>query len=126
MWTVPGGNLEPADYVKWPKDTVNAWYNALERTLEREVVEEVGLSISNIRYLTSIVAEYPDGHGLIISCLADYAGGEVTLQKEEADQYAWVSAKEAEQYPLIDGIQDELILAEKFLRGEGGSWSRAK
>ncbi|MEK7505327.1 MAG: NUDIX domain-containing protein [Patescibacteria group bacterium] len=123
-WTVPGGNLEPADYATLPKDTVDAWYNALENTLTREVMEEVGLSIKNVRYLTSIIAEYPDGHALIISCLADYDSGEVKLQESETDQYAWVTAEEAKKYELIDGIRDELVLAEKYLKGDKSGWSR--
>ncbi|MBI1960666.1 MAG: NUDIX domain-containing protein [Candidatus Liptonbacteria bacterium] len=126
MWTVPGGKLEPSDYADLPKNTVNAWYNVLEKTVRREVREEVGLEIENIDYLTSIIAEYPGAshNSLIISLLADHRGGEVVLQKEEADQYAWVSVAEAKEYQLIDGIYDELVMAEDRRQGKRSEWER--
>lgn len=126
MWTVPGGRLEPSDYLDLPKDTKYYWYNVLERTLAREVKEEVGLEINNLRYVTSLANVHEDGApSLVISCLADYASGEVTLQKEECDKYEWVSLKEAEKYDLIDGIYDEIVMAENVLKtGKICEWKR--
>ncbi|HSX47941.1 MAG TPA: NUDIX domain-containing protein [Candidatus Nanoarchaeia archaeon] len=125
MWTVPGGKLETDDYTTLPKDTTDYWYNVLERTLRREVKEEVGIEIKNIEYVTSLAAVHADGApSLVISCIADYESGEVTLQKEEADQLAWVSLDEAKDYDLIDGIYDELVMAEQHRRGEKREWSR--
>lgn len=49
MWTVPGGKLETSDYTQHPKDTEADWYNVLERTLRREVLEETGLEIQKGR-----------------------------------------------------------------------------
>jgi len=115
MWTVPGGRMEVDDYLKLPKDTKHHWYNVLERTLRREVKEEVGLDIDNIEYVTSIAMLHGDTPSLIISCVADYVSGEVTLQEEESDKYEWVSLEEAKNYDLIDGIYDELIMTEKML-----------
>jgi putative membrane protein len=114
MWTVPGGRLEPKDYTGFPKDTENWWYRVLERTLAREVKEEVGIEIENVRYLTSLARVHEDGApSLVISCVADYAGGNITLQEGETDDFAWVSLEESEKYKLIDGIDDELVLAEE-------------
>lgn len=125
-WTVPGGKLEPSDYVNLPKDTAHYWYNVLEQVLRREVREEVGLEIENIEYVTSLATIHADGApSLVISCMADYAGGEVTLQEEETDQYAWVSLDEAKAYDLIDGIYDELAMADAKRRGEIYEWKRA-
>ena len=61
---------------------------------------------------------------LVISCIADYASGEVKLQEDEADNFVWVTLKEAKNYNLIDGIFDELVLADKKRRGIKEEWSR--
>lgn len=125
MWTVPGGKLETDDYLKLPKDTKYYWYNVLEQVLRREVKEEVGLKIKNIEYVTSLATVHKDSNpSLVISCKADYASGKVKLQEGEADQFAWVSLKEAKKCDLIDGIYDELIMAENLIKGKKTEWKR--
>jgi len=124
-WTVPGGKLESKDYLELPKDTEDYWYNVLERTLAREVREEVGLEIENVAYLTSLATVHADGSpSLVISCIADYKDGQITLQAEESDRFAWVSLEEAKGYDLIDGIYDELAMANMKLNGEKVEWKR--
>ncbi len=126
MWTVPGGKLETDDYVGMPKDTKHYWYNVLERVLRREVREEVGLEIGNIEYVTSLATVHRDGNpSLVISCVADYVSGEVILKKDEADAFEWVTLEEAKTYELIDGIYDELAMAESRRKGARGEWQRA-
>lgn len=125
MWTVPGGKLETSDYASLPKDTKDYWYNVLEKTLAREVKEEVGIEIGNVRYVTSLATIHADGApSLVISCLADYVSGDVHLQTEETDQYAWVSTEETKEYQLIDGILEELILADNLNRGIRTGWTK--
>lgn len=125
MWTVPGGKLETKDYLELPKDTEDYWYNVLERTLAREVKEEVGLEIDNVQYLTSLATVHADGApSLVISCVADYKSREVKLQQEESDDFVWVDLAEAKKYELLDGIYDELVMADKKLKGEKLTWQR--
>jgi 8-oxo-dGTP diphosphatase len=125
MWTVPGGKMETSDYLKLPKDTDFYWYNVLERTLKREVKEEVGIDIDNIDYVTSLATVHKDGSpSLVISCMADYISGDIKVQENEIDKYAWVSLKEVKDYNLIDGIYDELVMAEKQRRGQKSEWHR--
>ncbi len=125
MWTVPGGRLKVEDYLELPKDTEHYWYNVLEKVLKREVKEEVGLDIANIIYVTSLATVHQDGvPSLVISCMADYAGGEVTLQENETDAFAWITLEEAKGYELIDGIYDELVMTEDLRRGVRGEWER--
>lgn len=127
MWTVPGGRMETSDYLQLPKDTEHYWYNVLERTLRREVKEEVGIDIENVEYVTSLATVHADGSpSLVISCMADYAGGDVKLNPEESDQYAWVSLDEAKNYALIDGIYDELAMVENKRSGKRSEWQRCK
>lgn len=125
MWTVPGGKLEKEDYLKLPKDTEHYWYNVLEKTLKREVKEEAGIEINNIDYLTSLATIHKDSNpSLVISCTADYVSGEIKLDPEETDDFAWISLKEAKKYKLIDGIYDELVMADNKMRGKKSEWQR--
>jgi len=125
MWTVPGGKMETDDYLKLPKDTEHYWYNVLERTLRREVKEETGIDIENIEYVTSLATVHADGSpSLVISCMADYVGGDIKLKEDESDQYAWVSLDEAKNYRLLDGIYDELVMAENQRKGRRSEWQR--
>ena len=125
MWTVPGGHLEPSDFMSYPKDTEHYWYNVLEKALAREIQEEVGLKIENVRYVTSLATEHKDGAAsIVLSCLADYVSGEVQLQSEENDKCEWVNLEEAKGYDLIGGIYDELIMADALRKGEKYEWKR--
>ena len=126
-WMVPGGKLESDDYVNLPKDTEDYWYNVLEKVLRREVKEEVGIDIKNIEYVTSLATVHVDGApSLVISCVADWESGEVVLQEEECDEFAWVTIEEAKGYDLLDGIYDELVMAQNLIDGVRGEWKRAE
>jgi NADH pyrophosphatase NudC (nudix superfamily) len=126
-WTVPGGHLETSDYTNEPKDTAEYWYNVLEKALAREVAEEAGLKIKNVRYVTSLATVHADGApSLVISCLADYASGKIRLQPEECQAHAWVDLKEAKSYDLIDGIFDELAMADSVAKGKPIGWHRSE
>lgn len=117
-WTVPGGKLSTEDYVHDKKDTPDYWYNVLEKTLRREVAEECGVKLKNIRYVTSLADARPNmDPSLVISCLADYAGGKIKLDHSMVAA-KWVSLKESKRVDLIEGIYEELVLAEKMLKGE--------
>ena len=115
-WTVPGGKLEPRDYMSRPKDTANCWYQVVEKLLKREVREETNLEITNVRYATSLTFIRPDGVPVVVlSFFADHAGGDVRLSPDLTD-YAWVTVEEAKRYELIDGIHEELEIVDKYLK----------
>lgn len=117
IWTVPGGRISVEDYIKTPKTTKVAWYNAVENTLKREVKEEVNLEIDNIRYLIDMTFIRPDGIPVVVlSFYANYKSGKVRLD-DDAVEYAWVSAKEAEKYNLIEGIYEEIVMVDKLIKG---------
>ena len=52
-----------------------------EDCLLREVKEETGLDVKNIRYFGSQPWPYPSG--LMVGFIADYAGGDIHLQDDE-------------------------------------------
>ena len=118
QWTVPGGKLETSDYQNRPKDTNQHWYNVLETLAKREVLEETGLKIKNIGYLTSLSYVRSDGiPTLIVSLFADYDGGEIKLDSSLTD-YAWIKLEDARKYELIDGIYEEIEMLDKILKGQ--------
>lgn len=125
-WTVPGGKMETSDYTDLPRETEHYWYNVLEKALKREVQEETGLQIKNIRYITSLARITNDGYGsVVLSFAADYACGNVQLDSDMKD-FAWVTYEEAKNYDLIDGILDELWMTEQKLAGHrNDEWQRA-
>ena len=118
QWTVPGGKLESDDYTTRPKDTSAHWYNVFEDVIKREVMEETGLEIRNIRYLTSLSYIRSDNiPTIIISLFADHHGGDIKLCPA-LTEHAWVSLEEAKNYDLIEGIYEELEMLDKVLKGE--------
>lgn len=123
-WTIPGGGLEVNDYygsdnVVYQNSESPQWYHVLERTLRREVKEEVGLDVDDIAYFHDVAFIRPDGVPVVVvtfSCQAH--AGEVTLD-EDATEYAWISAKEAGSYDFIQGIDKEIMGVEERLAKKG-------
>jgi NAD+ diphosphatase len=60
---------------------------SLEETVAREVREEVGLEVFDIRYFGS--QPWPFPHSLMIGFTATYASGEIRLQADEIAEAAW-------------------------------------
>ncbi len=63
----------------------------------------------------------PDGIPVVVlSYYADYDGGKVKIDNESTN-FAWVSAKEAKKYDLIEGIYEEIVMADKLIKGTNPS-----
>ena len=125
MWTVLWRPFGPRGFYEFSKETEHYWYNVLEKALTREIKEGVGLEIEHVRYVTSLATEHKDGAAsIVISCLADYKSGEVKLQEDETDKYEWVNVEEAKNMIFVDGIYDELMMADALRRGEKYVWKR--
>lgn len=123
LWTVPGGKLRKKDYINSPKDTPDSWYNVLEKLLQREIKEEVGLKVKDIYYLTSLVyLRSDDVPTIVMSLYCTYESGKVKLSSE-LREYAWVSVEELEKYELISGIREEIEMVHEVLkRGKPHVW----
>ena len=60
---------------------------SLEQCLVREVREEVGVEVANLRYFSS--QPWPFPHSLMIAFNCDYAGGEITPEPSEIEAADW-------------------------------------
>ena len=79
----------------------------LEEAVRREVMEETGLTIKNIRYFGSQPWPYPSG--LMVGFTADYAGGELHLQREELKKAGWFHRNHLPNLPEKLSIARRLI-----------------
>ena len=115
-WNVPGGGLTIDDYVNTPPTHGgNQWYEVMERALRRELREEVNLEIAKPQYLCDLAFIRPDNVPvLVVSYVAEWASGEVKYDEDTID-HAWVTYEEAKGYDLLEGMVDELRLAEELL-----------
>ncbi len=118
MWTVPGGGIEVDDYINTQKSNSDCWYFALEKSLRREVIEEVGVEIGRIKYLLDLALIRPDGIPVItLSFYCDWQSGEVKLNEENVG-FRWVTFEEAKNYELCPGLLGEIEMVDKILKGE--------
>lgn len=60
---------------------------SLEQCVAREVREEAGVEVANIRYFGS--QPWPFPHSLMVGFNADYAGGELQIQESEIVEADW-------------------------------------
>jgi NAD+ diphosphatase len=79
----------------------------LEECVRREVQEEVGISITNIRYFGSEPWPFPDS--LMVGFVADYAGGELNPDKDEIRSAGWFDRDNLPLLPSPMSISRALI-----------------
>ena len=80
---------------------------ALEECVKREIREEVGITVENIRYFGSQPWPFPDS--LMIAFVADYAGGEICIDGSEIIDAAWFAKDHLPQIPPKISIARQLI-----------------
>lgn len=79
----------------------------LESAVRREVKEEVGVDVAELRYLDS--QPWPFPHSLMIGFHARYAGGEVHVDGEEISEAAWFGPADLPQLPGRISIARRMI-----------------
>ena len=79
----------------------------LEEAVVREVHEEVGIKIKNIRYFASQPWPYPCG--LMVGFTADYVSGDLHLQRSELDDAGWFDRDHLPPVPDKMSIARQLI-----------------
>ncbi len=79
----------------------------LEETVVREVREETGLTVKNIRYFGSQPWPFPSG--LMVGFTAEYAHGQIHVQREELQNAAWFHRDHLPKLPEKLSIARKLI-----------------
>lgn len=79
----------------------------LEMAVHREVLEETGIQVANLRYLSS--QPWPFPHSLMVGFHADYAGGEIQVDGEEIEHAEWWAINSLPRIPPQGSISRFLI-----------------
>lgn len=93
MYSVLAGFVEPGEN--------------LEDCIRREVAEEVGIEVKNIRYFGS--QNWPFPHSLMIAFTADYSSGEISIDNNEIVDANWFTVEDLPRLPGSYSIARELI-----------------
>jgi len=79
-----------------------------EETVQREVREEVGIEVGNIRYIKS--QSWPFPSQLMLGYIADYKSGDIIPEPEEIAEAGWYSIDQLPSVPSPDiSVAGELI-----------------
>ena len=95
-WALPGGHLE--------------FQEELEACVRREVREETGLAVTNVRFgtLTNDIFEREARHYVTVFMVCDYASGELqNLEPEKCDEWGWFGWDELPR-PLFLAMENVL------------------
>jgi 8-oxo-dGTP pyrophosphatase MutT (NUDIX family) len=93
-WDIPGGTLE---------DGEDPAAGAI-----REVKEETGLDVANPRlfFEHSNIDAAKNKQFITLVFAARYPGGEVALNPEEHEEYAWIAPEEIEKYKAVEYLPE--------------------
>ncbi|MDO9577271.1 MAG: NAD(+) diphosphatase [Candidatus Cloacimonadales bacterium] len=78
-----------------------------EDCIEREILEEVGIKVKNIKYFGNQIWPFPDSH--MIGFTAEYESGEIQEDGIEIEHADWFSVDKLPQIPAQGSISRELI-----------------
>jgi NAD+ diphosphatase len=93
MYSVIAGFVEPGE--------------TLEQTISREIREEVGIGVQNIRYFGS--QHWPFPHSLMIAFTAEYLKGEISIDHHEIEDARWFTIDTLPTIPSRMSISRRLI-----------------
>lgn len=93
MFSLIAGFLEPGE--------------TLEECVEREIMEEVGIKVKNIRYFGS--QPWPFPNSMMIGYIADYDSGEIKVDGVEISEADWFDVKALPELPSKVSIARRII-----------------
>jgi NAD+ diphosphatase len=79
----------------------------LEECVRREVREEVGITLRQVRYFGS--QSWPFPNSLMVGFVADHGGGEISVDEEEITEAHWFEANELPWIPPHGSISSAII-----------------
>ena len=80
---------------------------SIEQAVVREVIEEVGVGIKNIKYFGSQPWPFPDS--LMLGFTAEFSEGEIKVDGVEIEEANWFSIDEIPNIPKVTSISGKLI-----------------
>ena len=80
---------------------------SIEETVHREVLEEVGVRVKNLRYFGS--QSWPFPNSLMLGFHAEYESGEINIQEEELADAGWFHYESLPSKPAMMSISGWLI-----------------
>ena len=101
MYSVLAGFVEPGE--------------SIEETIGREVREEVGIEVENLRYFGS--QPWPFPNSLMIGFTTNYAGGELRIEPAEIEDAGWYRVDSLPKLPPKVSIARAMI--DSFTAGHG-------
>ena len=85
---------------------------SLEECAHREIDEEVGVSVTNLRYFGSQPHPFPNS--LMVGFVADWLSGDIRIDRAEIEDARWFTASNLPELPHRMSIARALI--EDFVR----------
>jgi len=89
----------------------------LEECIKREILEEVGIQVRNIKYFGS--QPWPFPNSLMIGFTAEYESGEISVDGKEILEAGWYDVNSLPEIPSKMSIAREII--DWFVQGNSGS-----
>ena len=103
MYSIIAGFVEPGE--------------TLEDCIKREILEEVGIHVRNIKYFGS--QPWPFPNSLMIGFTAEYESGEISVDGKEISKAGWYDVNSLPKLPTKISISRQII--DWFIQNNFGS-----